>query len=207
MSAPIWDDGDSLALPRLENDLDVDVCVVGLGGTGLTAVHELLRLGVRVAGIDAGRLASGAAGRNGGLLLAGLADSYHRAVAASAGEPARCVYLRTLAEIDVIEQTAPGSVYRTGSLRVAASPEEWEDCRLQMEAMRADGLSVEANEHPMGPALLFPQDAAFNPLARCRSLARAVVTGGALLFENSPAGSISGTLVRTPLQAGSCARR
>jgi len=39
-----------------------------LGGSGLTCIHELLELGVRVAGIDATTVGGGAAGQNGGFL-------------------------------------------------------------------------------------------------------------------------------------------
>ena len=40
-TAPVWDDGSWEALPRLEGDVTADVCVVGLGGSGLTAVQGL----------------------------------------------------------------------------------------------------------------------------------------------------------------------
>ena len=51
-----------------------------LRSDGLTCVGELLRLGARVVGIDAGPVAAGAAGRNGGFLLAGSYHFYHDAV-------------------------------------------------------------------------------------------------------------------------------
>ncbi|MEM8710109.1 MAG: FAD-dependent oxidoreductase, partial [Planctomycetota bacterium] len=81
---PLWDSGAESAatwspLPALEMDVRADVCVIGLGGSGLTAVHELLSRGATVVGLDAGMVAGGAAGRNGGLALAGLAPFYHDA--------------------------------------------------------------------------------------------------------------------------------
>src|SRR5256885_16317333 len=59
---PFWDVGPARHLPRLEGDVEVDVCVVGLGGSGLTCVRELLRLGASVAALEAG----GAGGGGGG---------------------------------------------------------------------------------------------------------------------------------------------
>ena len=50
----VWEDGRWAGLPSLDGDIDVDVCVVGLGGSGLSCIHELRDHGVRVAGIDAG---------------------------------------------------------------------------------------------------------------------------------------------------------
>ena len=60
-------------LPLLETDLEVDVCVVGLGGAGLSALEPLAQSGRRVVGIDAVEPGAGASGRNGGFLLAGAA--------------------------------------------------------------------------------------------------------------------------------------
>ena len=76
-NTPLWDDSDWSPLPQLEGQVSADLCVIGLGGSGLSAVLEGLRLGLRVIGIDAGIVAGGAAGRNGGLLLAGAAKFYH----------------------------------------------------------------------------------------------------------------------------------
>src|SRR5687767_6869168 len=82
VNVPVWDSGRRLGLPSLGGDAEADVCVVGLGGSGLAAVHALLDLGARVVGLDAGVVAGAAAGRNGGFLLAGLAPFHHDAVAA-----------------------------------------------------------------------------------------------------------------------------
>ncbi|HEX2092923.1 MAG TPA: FAD-dependent oxidoreductase, partial [Longimicrobiaceae bacterium] len=158
---------------------------------------ELLTLGKRVVGIDAGSVACGAAGRNGGFLLAGTHHFYHDAVRVHGRERARRIYRLTLDQIDRMAAETPEAVQRVGTLRVASSPEEEEDCRLQLEAMRADGLPVEPYEGPEGRGLLFPADGSFDPLLRCRVLARRAVEAGARLFERSPAVSISGTGVET----------
>lgn len=65
-NVPVWDDRTWRTLAPLDSDLSTEVCVIGLGGSGLTAVSELLDLGRRVVGIDADDVAAGAAGRNGG---------------------------------------------------------------------------------------------------------------------------------------------
>jgi gamma-glutamylputrescine oxidase len=59
-------------------------------------------------------------------------------------------------------------------------------------------LSVERYEGAEGCGLLFPNDAAFQPLLRCRLLANQVMKNGATLFENTPALAIEGTTVFTP---------
>lgn len=175
-----------------------DTCVVGLGGSGLAAVHALLDLGQRVVGLDAGPVAGGAAGRNGGFLLAGPADFHHDAVRQVGRERAVALYRRTLAELDRMIAETPGAIRRGGSLRAAMSPEERDDCRAQLTAMQADALPAEWYRGPEGEGLRIPTDATFHPVHRCRALAESAGQRGAALHEHSPAVAISGTEVRTP---------
>ncbi len=168
------------------------MCVVGLGGSGLAAVHELLDLGMRVVAVDAGMVAGSAAGRNGGFLLAGPADFHHDAVRTVGRERAVALYHRTLHEIDRMLQETPDAIRREGSLRVAESAEELDDCRAQLAAMEADGLPAEWYRGPEGEGLLIPTDGVFQPLRRCRELAVRAVERGARLYEHSAAVEIAG---------------
>lgn len=197
-NTPVWDDGAWPGLPILTGDVAAEVCVVGLGGSGLSCIGELRGMGASVVGIDAGGVAAGAAGRNGGFLLAGAARFYHDAVAEYGHARALAIYRLTLDELERIAAETPEAVRRTGSLRIAASAEELDDCRAQLGAMRADGLPAEWYGGPEGSGLLMPRDAAFNPLHRCRLLATRAAEVGARLFEHSPAIEISPGEVRTP---------
>jgi glycine/D-amino acid oxidase-like deaminating enzyme len=186
-NTPVWDDLSWRSLAPLGSDRSSDVCVIGLGGSGLTAISELLALGRRVIGIDAADVAAGAAGRNGGFLLGGTADFHHDAVSAIGHARALRIHQLTLEEIRRIAEQAPGTVRFPGSLRIAESDEEFADCARQREAMRADGIPVEDYAGRFGRGLFFPGDAAFNPLARCRALARKNIAGGAQLFAQTRA--------------------
>ena len=195
MNVPVWDSGRRLALPPLAHDVEADVCVVGLGGSGLAAVHELLDLGVRVVGLDAGPVAGAAAGRNGGFLLAGLAPFHHDAVAAFGRDRAVALYRLTLAQLDRMTAETPEAIRRVGSLRIAASDEEAADCARQLAAMRADDLPVEPYRGPEGEGLLLPTDGVYHPQRRCLALAARAVERGARLFEHSPVTDVAGWLV------------
>lgn len=205
---PGWDDPDArrdwTPLPRLEGAREADVCVVGLGGSGLAAVGELLRMGKRVVGIDSGSVGGGAAGRNGGFLLAGTAGFHHDVVATMGRERAVATYRLTLAEIDRMTAETPDLIRRVGSLRLAASPEEVGDCERQLAAMRADDLPVEWYDGDVGIGLFIPTDGAFQPLARCRTLAREALGAGAALFEDTPALEVHGSRVTTPHGSVEC---
>lgn len=202
---PTWDDAEWRQLDALVGEVETDVCVVGLGGSGLTCIRELQSLGARVVGIDAHGVGAGAAGRNGGFLLAGTADFYHDSVAALGRVRARRFHKLTLEQIDAIARETPGSVRCNGSLRIARSAEEERDCKAQLDAMRADDLAVEEYDGSEGHGLLFPLDGSFQPLKRCRSLARAALGDGALLFEKSAAVCLSNGFVETNSGRVQCA--
>ena len=203
---PLWDDGRSQPLPTLDGDTTADVCVVGLGGSGLSCIDELRAMGRSVVGIDAVGVAAGAAGRNGGLLLPGTADYHHDAVRLLGRARALRLHELTLEETRRIDAQAPGTVRYPGSIRLSASPDEDADCDAHFATMRADGLPVERYDGPFGHGLFFPGDAAFNPLARCRTLAASVQANGARLFGASPATHIARGSVVTPGGTVRCER-
>ena len=203
---PVWDDGSWTAFPSLQSTVTTGTCVIGLGGTGLTVIEELLARGHAVVGLDATDVAAGAAGRNGGFLLAGAYDFYHDAVAKHGRARALAIYHATLVEMQRIAKAAPGTVQFVGSRRIAANAWELGDCRAQMEAMQADGLACEWYEAADGVGLTFASDASFNPLARCRILALTAVRGGAQLYARSPVTAVHGTRVETAQGTVHCDR-
>lgn len=189
---------DDVALPPLAGPTVADVVVVGLGAAGLTAAGMLAEAGLDVVGLDAERPGGGASGRNGGFLLGGLAQAHHVVAQRLGRERAAALYRLTLSALDAAEQEHPSSVHRVGSLRVSRSAAEDADCAAQLAAMRADGLPVEAYDGPEGRGLLFPADAAFQPLTRARALARRALTAGARL-HGAAVRSVGGTAVTTPV--------
>jgi glycine/D-amino acid oxidase-like deaminating enzyme len=151
-------------------------------------VLELLDRGRSVVGIDSRAVGGGAAGRNGGLLLAGTAHFYHRARAEIGADRARRLYRLTLDELDRLE--GDGVLRRTGSLRVAGTDDELPDCDAHLAALREDGFPAEPYEGPEGAGVLLPSDGVTNPLARCRRLARLALERGARLFERTGAAAV-----------------
>lgn len=186
VNKPIWDDAPWEPLPQLNGIVRADVCVVGLGGSGLAALEELRARGVEAVGIDARGAGAGAAGRNGGFVLAGLAKFYHETVAQFGREIAAGIYRATAEEIQRQAVALPGVFNLNGSLRLAASAAELEDCRAHQAALQADGFPVEWYRGPEGEGLLLPTDGVFQPLARVRTLARRLRAQGVRLFERSP---------------------
>jgi gamma-glutamylputrescine oxidase len=199
-------------LPSLDRSVVADLCVVGLGGSGLAAVGEGLRRGLSVAGVDAGRVAAGAAGRNGGFLLGGPAIAVHHAAAGWGLDSALILYRETLDEIGALaDLLGPEVIRRVGSIRLAGLPgdpatseeaadraAELADCAEQIRVLREHGIDVESYDGPLGKGLYLPADAAMNPARRALGMA-AIFGGSAQLFENSPVTSIESGRVVTSI--------
>jgi len=167
--------------------------VVGLGASGLAAVEALVDRGLSVVGVDAGRVAAGAAGRNAGFLSAGPALPFHRAVDRW-GVVAADLYRETIDELDRLHEALGSDVIRrVGSIRLAGLPGEptseqeaedrvleLADCAAQAAALREHGIAVEEYDGPLGSGLFLPDDAATNPAVRAIRLATQIAPRAAL---------------------------
>lgn len=186
VNIPVWEDRDWRPLPRLEGPVRADVCVIGLGGSGLAAMEELGALGVSAVGVEAGEVGAGAAGRNGGFVLAGLARFFNEAVVQFGEATASALYRHTAREIQRQAEEMPEIVRITGSLRLAADAAEKADCQRHLGALRYCGFAAEPYAGPEGEGILLPTDGVMQPLRRVRAIARKLRQRDALLYEGSP---------------------
>ncbi|HET7537572.1 MAG TPA: FAD-dependent oxidoreductase [Candidatus Didemnitutus sp.] len=186
MNIPLWDDGSWVPRSRLEGTLRADVCVIGLGGSGLAALEELSALGVNAVGLDARTVGAGAAGRSGGFVLAGLAKFYHETVALFGEEAAAAIYRATANEIQRQARDLPDCIRLTGSLRIAADAEEIDDCRIHLAALKYSGFAAEWYRGPEGEGVLLGTDGVMQPLRRVQKIANRLRARKVSLYENSP---------------------
>ena len=104
----------------LNENLDVDACVVGAGLAGLTVARELARRGWSVAVLEAQRVAAGASGRNGGFVSPGFAERID-AIVDRVGLPrAKELWALSEAGVDYVRRD-DGATCRTCSRATAAS--------------------------------------------------------------------------------------
>lgn len=195
-------------LPSFAGSLRTDVAVIGGGYTGLSTALHLAEAGFEVVLLEAGRIGQGASGRNGGQVGSGqrlgqdelerlFGPGTARALHELAEEAKAIVKAR-------IERHAIACDLGSGILEAACRPADAERLARYAEKMVRDYayphlrlLDRAATAEHVGSSVyhggLLDRDAVhLNPLGYARGLARAAVSAGARLFEESPVVERSG---------------
>jgi gamma-glutamylputrescine oxidase len=94
-----------VALPALRDNITADACVVGAGFAGLTTALELAKRGKSVVLLEAGRVAGGASGRNGGFVSNGFALGINDVAKHVGQQEARALYDLSRMGTDYVRQT------------------------------------------------------------------------------------------------------
>ncbi len=195
--------------PQLSGTVSADVCVVGGGLTGVTAALELALSGRSVALLEAGRIGSGASGRNGGQAVAGFAPPMERLEQLLGYPDARALWRAVCADLARLDAEVGDCAAQRGFVlaarrrRTLADLERWADaaqCRYGYGALQMlDNAGLA--DHVASPLFcggLFDSAAwHLDPLALCRKRAAAAISAGAALYEYSSAVEMNGSNIRT----------
>ena len=200
----------SPARPRLNFDLDVDVCVIGAGLAGLTAAREVALRGWSVAVLEAGRVAWAASGRNTGFVLPGFSEHIDDIVERVGLDHAKQLWVLSEQGVDyvrrTIEETAmPGVDPVPGWLHISKT-DNGDEIRAYVERMRWIGADVEFWPTERVREAL-PNPRYFNavhsrrafhihPFNYALGLAAQAEAAGARIFEDTPAVTIDAGGVR-----------
>ena len=196
--------------PRLNFDLDVDVCVIGGGLAGLTVAREVARRGWSVAVLEAHRLAHAASGRNTGFVLPGFSEHIENMVERIGLDHTKELWALSEQGVDYIRRAIadtgmPGVDPAPGWLHVSKTDNRRE-IDAEVERLRWIGANVEAwptervrevlpNERYFG-ALHFPDALHIHPLNYALGLAADAEKFGARIFEDTRATKIDPAGVR-----------
>jgi len=187
--------------PRLNFDLDVDVCVIGAGLAGLTVAREVARRGWSVAVLEAKRVANAASGRNTGFVLPGFQETIDSMVERIGLDHTKQLWALLEQGLDYVRRTIadtgmPGVDPVPGWLHISQTDNGGE-IRSEVERLRWIGANVEAwstervrealpNKRYFG-ALHFPGAIHIHPLNYALGLAADAEKFGARIFEDTPA--------------------
>ncbi|MBV8103724.1 MAG: FAD-binding oxidoreductase [Hyphomicrobiales bacterium] len=187
--------------PPLSGRIRADVAVVGCGYTGLSTALRLAESGARVAALEAVEIGFGGAGRNVGLVNAGMwvmprefpkalgPDYGERALTLLGGAP-RLVW-------DIVETYAIDcDPVRNGTLQCAVGPKglaeieertrQWGERGAPVSVLSAAETAKRIGSAAYAGALLDLRAGTIQPLAYARGLARAAIAAGAAIYTQSP---------------------
>lgn len=186
----------------LTTDLRVDVAVVGAGYTGVSTALHLSAAGSSVAVIDAVDIGFGGAGRNVGLVNAGvwimpdlvtarLGPVFGERLTKLLGDAPGLVFDLIAAHAIECEALRAGTLHcgvgRDGYAQLQQRAAQWRARGAQVELLNADEAAARTGSKAFSGALFDPRAGTIQPLAYIRGLARAAMKHGALIFTDTPA--------------------
>jgi glycine/D-amino acid oxidase-like deaminating enzyme/nitrite reductase/ring-hydroxylating ferredoxin subunit len=189
--------------PGLDEDVHVDVCVVGGGIAGLSTAYLLTAEGRSVAVLDAGAIGGGQTSRTSAHLSNAIDDRYAEIQRLHGEDAARLAAESHTAAIDRIESIVQEERITCEFARVdgylfLAPGQREEELERELSAATSAGLDVQrVPRAPIpafdtGPSLRFPGQGQFHPLKYVTGLARAIVRRGGQLFSRTHATRVHG---------------
>ena len=187
--------------PALSGQHNADVCVIGAGFTGISTALYLAERGYKVHIIEANRIGWGASGRNGGQIIGGIAGATRLAKKIGAdGE--RMMWDLGWAGHDIIRERVKtyniDCDLKWGYLDVAIKPRHLKNQEEELERLARynfphsyTSLSASETQELIGTSayigsLLNNGNGHLHPLNLCIGEARAAVSLGAVISEQSP---------------------
>ena len=181
----------------LNENLNVDVCVIGAGIAGMSTAYTLARAGQRVVVLDDGDIGSGETGRTTAHITAALDDRYFNIESMHGEEGARIAAESHMAAINRAEEICRHENIDCDFRRVdgylfLAEQHTERLLERELEAAHRAGISdtelVERAPLPFWDTevcLRFPNQGQFHPLKYLAGLARGIVRDGGRIFTGS----------------------
>ncbi len=189
----------------LTGDVRADVAIVGAGYTGLSAALNLAERGLSVAVIEANQIGFGGAGRNVGLVNAGMwvmPDELPKVLGAVHGERLLSVlgdgpnevFARVAKHnIDCELQTAGTlhcAVGQSGIKELQQRAQQWQARGAAVQLLDATETAQKMGSNVYPAALLDLRAGTIQPLAYVRGLGRAAIAAGTKIFTDSPVSAV-----------------
>ena len=196
-------------------DLRTDVCVIGAGIAGLTTAYLLARAGRRAVVVESHTVGSGETGRTSAHLSSALDDRFQVLARLHGPNGARMARASHEAAIDLIqhivsEEGIDCDFARVDGYLFLPPNGSLEVLEAELEAAREAGcdeaewcLQLPIPGFRGGPAIRFPKQAQFQPIAYLHGLARALIKRGGAIWEDTRVTEVdAGPPARIVTQAG-----
>ncbi len=211
-----WLIGNTSRYPKISQDIEVDIVVVGAGLCGASTSWHLSQQGLRVALVEARDVAHGATGRNAGFILQGTAERYNRAIEQMGRDKARTIHHLSVENHhfmqEWIEAHNTECEYRQGgSLQLASSPEEEQELIESADLLLEDGFEAELlygkdlGEPYLSAGfqtgIVLPEDGEIHPAKFVKHVIKQAHQSGVQVYTNSPVSEIEasdGVQLHTP---------
>src|SRR5271165_5173987 len=192
----------------LQGEVRADVAVIGCGYTGLSAALHLAEAGAKVAALEAVEIGFGGAGRNVGLVNAGMwlapddiierlgADYGERLLGLLGGGPAEVYALVDKHGVDcelVRNGTLHCAVGRSGLAKIEERAQQWGKRSAPVRVLTRDETAKRIGVDIYAGSLLDLRAGIIQPLAYARGLASAAIGAGAAIHTRSPVRSAERT--------------
>jgi glycine/D-amino acid oxidase-like deaminating enzyme/nitrite reductase/ring-hydroxylating ferredoxin subunit len=187
--------------PQPGKNLTTEVLVIGGGITGVSTAYRLQSAGHKVCLVEARQLGSGVSGKTTAHLTTSV-DARYSDIASSISKEAAALLAKGAREaIELVGETdrqenLESRFRRLPAYQYATDDKQLKQLEQEFEAARTAGLSVEkVKQAPDLPfqtqtAIMYPDNAAFNPLIYIHKLAEKFVERGGELYENTLIGQI-----------------
>jgi glycine/D-amino acid oxidase-like deaminating enzyme/nitrite reductase/ring-hydroxylating ferredoxin subunit len=195
---PFWRENIEIAtFPKLENDLDVDVVIVGGGISGLTSAYVLVNMGLKVAVLEANKLVNGTTGHTTAKITAQHDLIYDEFIQHFGKSTARLYYEANMEALQFIQKTVEEHQiecdFKVQDAYLYSTTDEYaQKIRTEEEAYKKlgiDGGIVESIpfDIKVKNALVMKDQAQFHPVKYLAHLTQIIKEKGGLIFEHTVA--------------------
>ncbi|GGH77775.1 glycine/D-amino acid oxidase-like deaminating enzyme/nitrite reductase/ring-hydroxylating ferredoxin subunit [Pullulanibacillus pueri] len=198
---PYWREDIKLpAFPRLEEDLDVDIVIVGGGITGLTSAYLLVNEGFKVAVLEAGKILNGTTGHTTAKVTAQHGIIYDEFIQNIGKSRAKLYYEANTEAINFVKKMVNehniDCDWSTQDAYIYATTEHYAR-KLEREAKAYETLGIEGGLVDSIPfnieiknGLVMENQAQFHPLKYLAHLVQMIKDKGGRIFEETVAVNI-----------------
>ena len=190
--------------PKLSEDIEVDIAIIGAGLTGITAAYLLSKLGRKVIVVEGSRILTGTTGFTTAKVTAQHGPIYQKLINTFGEEQAKLYYEANTAALHFIEQTASDlgihcDFEKVDAFLYADTEDGVDILQKEMEAYNKIGIEGATLTKETGlpytvkESLKLENQGQFHPLKYANGLIKKAIENGVQFYEQSRAKSIHST--------------